>query len=558
MKDLIITKGEGRTEIMGLREAVNKGLMRFPIPARYPTDFDETIDDISGAAPNLALNVKNATAPTWELWSWAVLGIVLQLTAMAIPGLATYYWKWGKGGSPVASYGYPCFLVGTSLVVAGAMACGHVIEGITVEHHLRPGSSLEGPRVVRQVVRLQRSCTVGDQHFPSVAIYNTPGNQEIRKSRLGRRSYSTLAATATALTIVGFIVQFIGLRALHWSATIVQLGVTLFMTGVRAYVRRGLATSLVCHTMLEGHETASLTLLLLQDDAGEEPATPTPHILHLWEIPSLCDYDYRPYTRRLRIPDERGFVLRHLFPEEEFAMPLGLGGFLPPKPTDGQRNPADRPSVSEAAELHETVQTLMPQTNRTTEVAEMLAKAVERLAEIFAHSGNIKWAGDVNPFLDNPPYRWDVPAMERIYPSDKRFTVTQFAVGCDPSTNAYPRGTGKWALQSRGRLHGLLALWLCTLRRRDDAIHLAFGSSLVGSSFRPQVVEDPYYLRVVARGDQENSRLKDWLLQDVYRSRKTTSTDVPHRGTINVGSNSSPLDYSPWPIFGAFLSTSAL
>ena len=107
------------------------------------TQEEEVIVSLNNAAPNLALNVKNATAPAWELWIWAVVGVLLQAAALTVPGLATYRklapppprlhssppmrsnsslgWNWEKAGSPIAVYGYPCFLAGTALVIAGTM-----------------------------------------------------------------------------------------------------------------------------------------------------------------------------------------------------------------------------------------------------------------------------------------------------------------------------------------------------------------------------------------------------------------------------------------------------
>jgi len=41
--------------------------------------------------------------------------------------------------------------------------------------------------------------------------------------------------------MAGFFIQFVGLRSLHWSAAVIQLGVTVVMTLVRAFARRGLS-----------------------------------------------------------------------------------------------------------------------------------------------------------------------------------------------------------------------------------------------------------------------------------------------------------------------------
>ena len=87
-----------------------------------------------------------------------------------------------------------------------------------------------------------------------------------------------MAATGTTSAVIGFIVQFIGLRALHWSATIIQLGVTILMTGIRAYVRRGLTANPICYDMVDGHEPACLTMQLSQekDEAQASAGAPKP------------------------------------------------------------------------------------------------------------------------------------------------------------------------------------------------------------------------------------------------------------------------------------------
>ena len=280
MKTLIVTKSSDDTlSVLDLASAFESGLLSSQSLPVGDAATAKLLSELSEAAPNLALNVKNATAPAWELWLYASVGVVLQTTAMAVPFLSTYFWQWDKGGAPVPQYGYPCFLIGTLLVILGVIACGHVIEGITTEHYF--SAEAKDGVVVDKIVRLQRPCTVSDQHFTAFAIYNREDDSEIRFSRLNKpdeRNYSTLAATATFAAVVGFIVQFIGLRALHWSATVIQLGVTLIMTGIRAYVRRGLATNPICSPLLDRHETDALTLKLFQDQAAllsTDPLRPT-------------------------------------------------------------------------------------------------------------------------------------------------------------------------------------------------------------------------------------------------------------------------------------------
>ncbi|KAK4178769.1 hypothetical protein QBC36DRAFT_96243 [Triangularia setosa] len=254
MKWLILDKTDGK--LHDLQSAYQTNVIQSDTKSR--SDESEFIPTLSDAAPNLALNVRHATASHKELWFWAVIGVVLQGTALVIPGFATYRWAWLKAGAPVAGYGYPCFLVGTLLVIAGVLGCGHVIEGITTEHNFEPAYGKDIQSLV-----LQRSATVADQHFSSYAIL---GPSWIRTSTLEsdpKDSYfSILAATSTLTALVGFVIQFVGLRALHWSATILQLGITLVMTGVRARARRGLAFDPTATRILDGHEKAWLALYL--------------------------------------------------------------------------------------------------------------------------------------------------------------------------------------------------------------------------------------------------------------------------------------------------------
>lgn len=67
------------------------------------------------------------------------------------------------------------------------------------------------------------------------------------------------------MSVLGYIAQFVGLRSLHWSATIFQLGVTLILTSIRAWVRRGLASGPNATSALDlkGHDLAWTTLQVM-------------------------------------------------------------------------------------------------------------------------------------------------------------------------------------------------------------------------------------------------------------------------------------------------------
>jgi len=60
--------------------------------------------------------------------------------------------------------------------------------------------------------------------------------------------------TGTIVSICGFVVQFISLRGIHWSASVAQLGTTVIITILKAAVRRNLAKNLKALPLVPGHK----------------------------------------------------------------------------------------------------------------------------------------------------------------------------------------------------------------------------------------------------------------------------------------------------------------
>jgi hypothetical protein len=87
--------------------------------------------------------------------------------------------------------------------------------------------------------------TAGDQKFPSFVGRTEKGVYFIRSVRhdspngflkLGREMELILVV---GLTMVGFVIQFVGIRGLHSSVILAQLGATMVMTLVRTGLRAG-------------------------------------------------------------------------------------------------------------------------------------------------------------------------------------------------------------------------------------------------------------------------------------------------------------------------------
>nr|XP_036582241.1 ankyrin repeat protein [Colletotrichum truncatum]KAF6790901.1 ankyrin repeat protein [Colletotrichum truncatum] len=253
-------------EVFDLKKAFNKRYIETDVGV-MEAYLDETLkwelETIYNAAPNLALNVGSGTASSQELHAWASLGILLQLFGIAFPGITTYYWKWDKAGSPIAGYAYICFCTGTTFLITGILLCGHVIEGVTKE---RTFSLTEmGAQEGLKFFSLQHRQTVGDQQFPSCVIIHSKDDNKLRTSRLSSMSYRNLVTVSTIITLAGYVVQFVGLRALHWSATIIQLSITVILAAIRAWVRRSLASDPMNSSAVPGYELAWLTLYVVSD-----------------------------------------------------------------------------------------------------------------------------------------------------------------------------------------------------------------------------------------------------------------------------------------------------
>jgi hypothetical protein len=294
---------------------------------RHYASLDNIDDKDEFTNPNLTLNLPYASISPLEIWSYAVLGIAIQLGILVGSGFITYHWKLDNGHSP--AYGYPCFTVGTCVLSVALFVCSHIIEGLTTEttygpvpiedtseksswfrgfsrrlsspfrrkSRIHPNENGQSP-FEWSVVRIQQGCIVGDQEFDSYAIFNRKEDPYVRQSRRRKDSppygtsgrsllswlrgqrestqdyvplpkqqdsserYRLPTLIAVSLAVAGYICQFVGLRAVHWSISIISLGGTLFMTAVRSLARRGLAHEAPYLMLEKGREASSFAMEL--------------------------------------------------------------------------------------------------------------------------------------------------------------------------------------------------------------------------------------------------------------------------------------------------------
>ena len=232
-------------------------------------------------APNLTLNVQNQVG-RGELYAIVALGIILQLGVVVFSGFATYHLTLRKDENPVAGYAFPCTAIGTLLLVAGILTCAYVVETSTTESRYRPAAGKAA-----RIVWLQRSGTVNDQAFEPFAVFPESAQLLVTTSRRAREPKHVAATIGTMVSICGFVAQFVGLRGMHWSAPLAQLGATVVMTILRTWVRRNLAKPLRSQPLVPGHEMDWLAMTL----GGDRENIP-------WLCPSTTNGD--PYWRPWR------------------------------------------------------------------------------------------------------------------------------------------------------------------------------------------------------------------------------------------------------------------
>ncbi|KAM6513874.1 hypothetical protein FALCPG4_015075 [Fusarium falciforme] len=197
-------------------------------------------------SPNISLNCHSRVG-RGELRATAALGTVFQAAVLVYSGFATNYStlkiKLKKDDNFIESYAYPCMAVGTLLLVSGMILCAHVVESSTDEERYQINKACRG-----RLVWLQQQKTVSDQVFKSSALYPKDDRHVItvstRTQQEGHQAILNLKTLlGTGIGLCGFVVQFVGLRGLHWSVSVAQLVAVLIMATLRAWVSRGLSAA---------------------------------------------------------------------------------------------------------------------------------------------------------------------------------------------------------------------------------------------------------------------------------------------------------------------------
>lgn len=192
--------------------------------------------------PNLSLNIGIRRPPNWILVTIAIVGLVLQIGVLALAGVGVWNLGWNLsegGGSAARDYAPIMFIVGTTLLCTGMWGCAFLIGQTTQEVRFeRKSDTTQGgkPRLVWVQPGPQ---VIGDQSFDSFAYVEDKNTINIWYSsrKALDKSFELYTYAAVLSTLIGYIVQFIGIRGMKAWVSLAQLGVTIIMSLLRGGLR---------------------------------------------------------------------------------------------------------------------------------------------------------------------------------------------------------------------------------------------------------------------------------------------------------------------------------
>ncbi|KAF3023334.1 hypothetical protein E8E15_007415 [Penicillium rubens] len=226
--------GEKETKIGTLKDALEEKAWSCNNKV-LPTELPEL--DI----PNLSLNKGIKRRDQFWFHCAAILGGVLQTGTITYATLTVFVCPqhFKKDDKAVASYAFPLYLIGTTLLFLGMFFCAFIMERSSKEFYLKA----EKPSKIYWLQPGNQD--VGDQVFNAfLAVNEGPESSMTKKLRYTKsirdrrfdRKYLEIYSTLTS-TVLGFIFQFIGLRGLHASVILAQLGSTFIMSIIRTCLR---------------------------------------------------------------------------------------------------------------------------------------------------------------------------------------------------------------------------------------------------------------------------------------------------------------------------------
>lgn len=196
------------------------------------------------ATPNLSLNIGIKRPPIWVYFLVALLGLVLQAGVIILAGFGAWKLEWNRynpDSQTSRDYAPRMFIAGSILLSLGMWGCAALIGQATQEVRYKRKKQDYGQKA--RLIWLQPGPQlVGDQSFDPSSYFESETKPldywiSSRKRKGSEKVFEALTFVAVIASVVGYVLQFIGLRGMKAWLSLAQLGVTLFMSMVRGALR---------------------------------------------------------------------------------------------------------------------------------------------------------------------------------------------------------------------------------------------------------------------------------------------------------------------------------
>lgn len=263
-----------------------------------------------------------------------------------------------------------------------------------------------------------------------------------------RYAWELLAVFGVLAGAIGFTIQFIGLRALPWPCSVSQLGATLLMAGVRAFLRRRLGRLPPYLNALPGYELDFLAHQIVMRDAFRNMHYPYDKLeeFEQKEAYDVCQWEVKTPKPRDEDSGSRKSTISTMSkdrcgPQDDQAVGTTLL----------QNGDRVYPTM-ELIYVRERLGNLCKWTSSASGPALALSQAIEFFLELFppASSNLIPWqiSGD---------------AGQKGYSTGK---AKVFIRRKETKAGAKDQATdSEWAVES-GKLEAILSLWIATMESK--------------------------------------------------------------------------------------------
>ncbi|RYP61522.1 hypothetical protein DL771_010109 [Monosporascus sp. 5C6A] len=191
--------------------------------------------------PNLSLNVGIVKRSRWVFFAVAAVGFILQAGVIALAGTGAWIlgWNLNQGVSPSGYYAPIMYVVGTALLCGGMWSCAALIGQTTQELYYKRIRQSQ-PLASRLLWLQPGPQVIGDQSFDPFA-YIEKSSDPLQIWTSSKKNFDTQFEFYTFLAVlavlVGYIMQFIGLRGMNAWVSLAQLGITIIMSILRGSLR---------------------------------------------------------------------------------------------------------------------------------------------------------------------------------------------------------------------------------------------------------------------------------------------------------------------------------